>query len=113
MDVKNKKNADDIKMKSFHNLKCKAYPYERLNTSNGVVRSRELSLATPEEIDAALGKQGIANCRRISKKKGKINKSEFVDTSLFTYAYILTFNKSSIPKEIKMGFTIEWVEQYI
>ena len=30
-----------------------------------------------------------------------------------THTYILTFEKPSIPKEIRIGYTIERVEQYI
>ena len=44
-------------MKIFLNLKGKIYPTERLNTSNGVIRNKELFLDTPEEIQTALRKQ--------------------------------------------------------
>lgn len=43
-----------LKMEKFYNYKCKAYPYKRLNTCKGVIRSRELSLATEEEIKVTL-----------------------------------------------------------
>ena len=46
-------------MKTFYNLKCKTYPHEKLNTTKGVIRNRELSLATTEEIKTVLGKQGF------------------------------------------------------
>ena len=52
MEVEIKKYAKNLlKMEKFHNLKCQAYPHAKLNTSKGVVRSKELSLATPEEIE--------------------------------------------------------------
>lgn len=54
-----------LKIKAFYNLKCKAYPHERLNISKGVVRNRELST---EEIHAALGKQGVTSSRSINKR---------------------------------------------
>ena len=41
-----------LKMKSFYTSKCRLYPHEGLNTSKRVVRSRELALATKEEITA-------------------------------------------------------------
>ena len=53
-------------MKTFHNLKCKAYPHERLNTSKGVIRNRDLSLAISEEIKTALGKQEVTDYKRIT-----------------------------------------------
>ena len=57
MEVDNKKYTENlIWMQTFHNLKCKTYLHDRLNTSKGVIRSRELSLATPEKIKTAIGK---------------------------------------------------------
>lgn len=101
--VNNKKYTDNIlEMKAFCNLKCKAYPHERLNTSKEVVRNKELSLAIPEEINATLGNQEVTNCRRISTKRG--------DQQILTHTYILTFNKPSIPKEIKIGFMSERIK---
>ena len=91
-------------MEKFHNLKCPAYPYAKLNTSKGV-RSKELSLATPEEIETAFKKQGIKEYRRVTNRRN--------DETIQTHTYILTFEKPSIPKEIRIGYTIERVEQYI
>lgn len=82
----NKKHVDNIlKIIIFHNLKCKAYPLERINTSKGVIRNRELSLVTLVEKNAALGKQGVANYIRIIIKRA-------------TNTYNLTFNKPTIQK---------------
>ena len=66
-------------------LKCRAYPHEKLNTSKGVIKSRELELATEEEIASALVKQGVTNIRRISIRKG--------EERIQTNTYILTFNQ--------------------
>ena len=58
--VDNKKLVKNlIKMKTFHNLKCKVYTHENLNTSKKIIRNKELSLVTPKEIQTALGKQGL------------------------------------------------------
>ena len=92
-------------MEKFHNLKCRAYPHAQLNTSKGIVRSKELSLATPEEIETAFKKQGIKEYRRVTIRRN--------DETTQTHTYILTFEKPSIPKEIRIGYTIERVEQYI
>ena len=51
-------------MDKVHNIKCKAYPHARLN--KGVRRSRKHSLATPEEIEIALQKQGVKEYKRIT-----------------------------------------------
>ena len=63
--MESKKHAENLlKMEKFHHLKCRAYPHAKLNTSKGIVRSKELSLATPEEIETAFKKQGIKEYRR-------------------------------------------------
>ena len=36
-------------MKTFHNIKCKAYTNDNFKPSKGIMRSRELSLTIPEE----------------------------------------------------------------
>ena len=56
-------------MEKFHNLKCHAYPHAKLNTSKGVVRSKELSLATLEEIETAFKKLGIKEYRRVTIRR--------------------------------------------
>ena len=37
------------------------YPHDKLNTPKGLIRSREFSLATPEEIKIALWMQGVTD----------------------------------------------------
>ena len=54
-----KKHAENLlKMEKYHYLKCRAYLHAKLNISKDVIRSRKPSLATPEEIETALQKQG-------------------------------------------------------
>lgn len=56
IEVEHRKHAKNIiKMKTLHNIKMKTFLYARLNTK-GVIRSKELSLATSEEITSSLGK---------------------------------------------------------
>ena len=106
VEVESKKHTDNLlKMEIFRNLKCRAYPHAKLNTSKGIVRSKELSLATPEEIEMVFKKQGIKEYRRVTICRN--------DETIQTHTYILTFEKPSIPKEIRIGYTIERVEQYI
>ena len=90
-----------LKIKTFHTTKCRAYPHEKLNTSKGVIRSRELALATEDEIASTLGKQGVTNIKRISIRKG--------EQRIQTNTYILTFNKPRTPKEVKIGYCLERV----
>ena len=94
---KQKTRWKPIEMEKFHNLKCRAYPHAKLNTSKGVVRTKELSLATLEEIETAFKKQGIKEYRRVTIHRN--------DETIQTHTYILTFEKPSIPKEIGIGYT--------
>ena len=91
-----------VKIKTFHNLKYKVFPHERLNTSKGVIRYKDLSRATSKEIKTVLGKQGIINNKRINIWKG--------GKEMQTYTYIMTFNKSIIHKEMKIGYFLKRVE---
>ena len=79
--------------------------HERWNTFKGVIRSRELALATAEEMKATLGKQGVTNIRRISIRKGK--------EEIKTNTYILTFNQLHTLKELKIGYCLMRVEMYV
>ena len=72
VEVDNQRHAKNVlKIKNFQMTKFKVYPHEKLNTLQGVIKSRELSLATAEEITAALGKQGITEYKRIIIRKGR------------------------------------------
>ena len=100
VEVESKKHTENLlKMEKFHNLKCRAYPHAKLNTFKGIVRSKELSLATPEEIETAFKKYGIKEYRGVTIRRN--------DETIQTHTYILTFEKPSIPKEIRIGYTIE------
>ena len=57
-----------------------SFPHARLNTSKGVIRSRELSLTTPEEIEMALQKQGVKEYKRITIQRN----NEIIHTHMCT-----------------------------
>ena len=76
-----------------------------LNTSKGVVRSSELSLCTLDELKSHLQNQGVIDIKRISIKRN--------DEIINTNTYIITFNKSSLPKELKVGYNLIKVNPYI
>ena len=60
VEVDNRRQAENIlKIKTFYTTKCRAYPHEKLNSSKGVIRSRELALAREDEIASALGKREL------------------------------------------------------
>ena len=106
VEVDSRRQAENIlKIKTFHTTKCRAYSPEKLNTSKGVIRSRELALATEDEIASALEKQGVTNIKRISIRKG--------EQHILNNTYILTFNKPQTPKEMKIGYCLGRIEQYV
>ena len=53
-------------MKKFYNLKT--YSHDKLNISKGLLRTSELYLATPEEIKAVLGKQGVSDYKSLTMR---------------------------------------------
>ena len=64
VEVDSRRQAENrLKIKTFHTTKCRAYPHEKLNIFKGVMRSRELALATEDEIVSALRKQGVTNIK--------------------------------------------------
>ena len=76
-----------------------------MNVRKGVVRSKELSLFPIKEIKRKLKKQGVTEVKRVSiKKEGK---------TIEMNTYIMHFNIPKIPEKIKVGYTMERVEQYI
>ena len=105
IEIENKKHANfQLNMKIFHNLKIKTYPHKTLNSSKGVIRNKELSQCSREEILAELKNQGINDIKRIYHQKRKPNN---------TNTYILTFNSPTTPKDIKIGYINEKIVQYI
>ena len=69
------------------------------------MRSKELSLCTIEEIKRELKKQGVTEVKIVSVKK----EEKAIDIN----TYVMHFNTPKIPEKIKVGHTIERVEQYI
>ena len=106
VEVKRQRQVENIlKMKTFHTTKRKAYLHEKLNTSKGVIRSRELALANGRRDAGSPGKIGFTNIKRIIIRKGE----EKIETN----TYILTFNQTHILKEVNIGYCVERVEQYV
>ena len=101
------KQYEDIltKIRIFHNLKCKTQLHEKLNTSKGVIKNRELFQATSEENKINLEKSELMNYKRINIR--------MVSEEQQTYTYILASNKLKIPKEAKLWYCLKKVEQYI
>ena len=64
-------------METFHILKCKIYPHDRLNSSKGAVRSNEFYVDSPEEIKAAIANQLFSDHKWIIMR-GIIEKNIYI-----------------------------------
>ena len=83
----------------------KASPHRSLNSSKGVIRTRDLGDLDEEEIASELRDQGVLSIRRITiKKDGNI---------INTNTYILTFSKPSPPEKLRIRYLSVHVDLFI
>lgn len=86
-----------------NSIPVKVSLHDKLNTSKGVIYSKELNLLEESEILQELKEQKVIKVERIWKKipdKTDLSKKVKVKTHL----YIVTFNKTFIPYVIKAGY---------
>ena len=94
-----------LKSKIFANIPIKVVPHVSLNSSKGVIRTREFDGVSDEVMLEGLKKQCVTAVKRITiRKDGKI-----IQTSTF----IITFNKPTLPKEILAAYILIKVDPYI
>ena len=94
-----------LKAKLFAGLVVTITPHKSLNTKKGVIRCSDLAGCSEEEIQSELASQGVTEVRRIKVRREGELKS--------TNTLILTFNKSALPTDIKVGFLNVKVDLYI
>ena len=85
-----------LKSKLLCNIPIKVSVHASLNTSKGVIRSRDLEGVSEEEICENLSSQGVSAVRRIKVRRN----NELVPTNTF----ILTFDRPVLPDCIKAGY---------
>ena len=76
-----------------------------LNSSKGVIRSRDLEGVSEEEILDNLSSQGVTFVKRIKIRRN--------DNLISTNTLILSFNTPTLPQSIKAGYLSIPVEPYI
>lgn len=84
-------------------VKCELHPF--LNTSRGVIYSRDLLDDSDEIILDGLKGQNVIEVKRIKK----INEGKLINTPLM----ILTFNTTIIPEYVNAGYVVVPVKLYI
>lgn len=94
-----------LQVKKFGDFFVEVVPHETLNSCKGVVYCPDLLNCSTEEIIDELKTQGVINVRRLKTKRNGL--------VIETPNHVLTFNKPSLPIEIKAAFHILKVRPYI
>ena len=94
-----------LKSKILCNIQIKVTPHSSLNSSKGVVRSRDLEGVSEDEICENLSSQGVTVVKRINIRRN----NEMIPTNTL----ILTFNKPTLPDSVKAGYLNIPVVPYI
>ena len=69
-------------MTRFHNITVKTYSQKSLNIIKGVVRIKELSLCTIEEIKSEMRKQGVTEVKSVYQKRGENIRNEHLHNDI-------------------------------
>ena len=106
VECKRKSQSDSLlKITQLVDRSVEVKPHQTLNSSKGIVRSRELQHESLDSIKKHLHSQGVTDVHRISiKKNGEM---------MLTNTYILTFNTPTAPTRILAGYWSFNVDTYI
>ncbi len=106
IEVVSKAQAENaLKMKVWISTPVKVTAHRSLNTCKGVIRCRDFKDCSEAEVLEALSHEGVSQVKHIfSKRNGSL---------IPTNTFILTFNKSSLPKSIKAAYMHIPVEPFI
>ena len=94
-----------LKIKTFSDIPVTSFAHSSLNSSKGVIRCRDLAGVSDSEIVEGMKNEGVTAVRRIRIKRNNVLQD--------TNTIILTFNKPTVPKVVKVGFLQVKVEVYI
>lgn len=96
-----------LALKEFNSASVIVSPHKTLNSCKGVVSDRELKLETDESLKLNFEEQGVVDVRRIKKRNTTTGQLED------TQSVILTFNGTTLPSKIKLGWIQLDVRPYI
>ena len=94
-----------VKMDKLANSPVLVSPHKSLNSSKGVIRTRDLDDIPEADILNALEDQNVTSVKRVSIKKG--------DNIITTGTYILTFGVPELPSSLKLGYLRVKVDTFI
>ena len=103
----NRKSHSDNLLKSttLAGVPIVCTPHRTLNTSKGIMRCPDLRDCGIDEIKEELKNQGVCEAKRITFKRD--------GAEIRTNTFVLTFNSTSLPQALKIGYLRCKVEQYI
>lgn len=102
-----KKQADSLcKINQLNNeIHVKVFEHPSLNQSKGIIRCKNIIVASDEEIKEGLKDQHVVDVYRIKRRDG--------DLRIATGAFILTFNLSQLPTHVDAGYERIEVLEYV
>ena len=103
--TKEKHSTCLLKSTSICNVPITVAAHYSLNSSKGVIRSRDLESVSEKEMSENLSSQGVISVKRISFRRN--------DVLVPTNTFILTFNSPTLPESVKAGYLSIPVVPYI
>lgn len=94
-----------LKMQTWVDTPVKVTPHRSLNSCKGVIRCRDLRDCSDEEVLEALHHEGVTQLKHIYTKKN--------GSTVPTNTFVVTFNKSVLPKSVKAAYLQITVEPFI
>ncbi len=83
----------------------KASPHKTMNSCQGIIRCREISDMSDDDIKQELASQGVSRVKQFTRKTdGHVKK---------TSTFLLTFNSTTLPKSINVGYLKVKVEVFV
>lgn len=104
VEVSSRKQADSLlSLKNIDHMKIRVEEHRSLNSSRGVVKSRDLDGCTPEEMVKEI--EGVVQARRMMRKEGGVLKN--------TNTWVLTFDSPKPPPRLQVAYLDLEVRPYV
>ena len=91
-----------LRVKKLHDIPVTVSPHTSLNTTKGTIFCDNIHQYTEDQIQNKLEEKGVTHVHRIKRRDGES-----------TFLYVLTFNKTTLPKDIQLGYMNCKVRTYI
>ena len=103
IEVDQKQTHDKLlSIKKVLGIPVSVSPHSTLNSSKGTIFCDNIHKHTEDQIQAKLEDQGVTHVHRIKRRDGE-----------YTFLYVLTFNTTTLPQNIKVGYMNCKVRLYI